>query len=48
MITAHFYLHGGGQQVIKMSHVPASEVQSVCNALKHDLNADHYEYYVLK
>lgn len=48
MIVAHFKKDDGTEQVIRMPQVKASEIQSVCNALKHDLKASHYEYYIPK
>jgi len=48
MIVAHFKLPDGCEQVINMPGVSHAEAQQVCNGIKHDLNAIHFDYYAAK
>lgn len=48
MVTVHFQLPDGCEQVINMPEVSHDEIQHVCNALKHDLHALHYDYYIAR
>lgn len=48
MVVATFYFKDGSRQVIKMSEVSASYIDSICSAIAKDLGAYRYEHYTAK